>query len=233
MSRVEVRLQRGVDHPAADLARRPRSARGHPRHPASPAGRRCAGARSLWAMKAWNASAVVAKPPGTETPRPASSPIISPSEEFLPPTWARSVRRRSCSHRMLALKTGTPGSMRWQTANRTGAGRSVYFSNPTTPALARHHHGAFRMVSSTRPVFYVSDGTGITAETIGHSLLTQFAGTRFATDRHSVRRHRRQGAWRRPMRSAAPARQHGDCVRSWSTPASTRNSMRCWRKAGR
>lgn len=35
----------------------------------------------------------------------------------------------------------------------------------------------------TRPVFYVSDGTGITAETIGHSLLTQFAGVRFITDR--------------------------------------------------
>jgi [pyruvate, water dikinase]-phosphate phosphotransferase / [pyruvate, water dikinase] kinase len=34
-----------------------------------------------------------------------------------------------------------------------------------------------------RPVYYVSDGTGITAETIGHSLLTQFTGTRFATDR--------------------------------------------------
>lgn len=34
-----------------------------------------------------------------------------------------------------------------------------------------------------RPVFYVSDGTGITAETIGHSLLTQFSGIRFQTDR--------------------------------------------------
>jgi [pyruvate, water dikinase]-phosphate phosphotransferase / [pyruvate, water dikinase] kinase len=34
-----------------------------------------------------------------------------------------------------------------------------------------------------RPVYYVSDGTGITAETIGHSLLTQFTGTRFVTDR--------------------------------------------------
>lgn len=34
-----------------------------------------------------------------------------------------------------------------------------------------------------RPVFYVSDGTGITAETIGHSLLTQFTGFRFVTDR--------------------------------------------------
>jgi [pyruvate, water dikinase]-phosphate phosphotransferase / [pyruvate, water dikinase] kinase len=38
-------------------------------------------------------------------------------------------------------------------------------------------------MSATRPVFYVSDGTGITAETIGHSLLTQFPGLRFVTDR--------------------------------------------------
>ncbi|NZA27986.1 kinase/pyrophosphorylase [Luteimonas sp. SJ-92] len=36
---------------------------------------------------------------------------------------------------------------------------------------------------AARPVFYVSDGTGITAETIGHSLLTQFSGFRFVTDR--------------------------------------------------
>ncbi|MHC9085179.1 posphoenolpyruvate synthetase regulatory kinase/phosphorylase PpsR [Luteimonas sp. RIT-PG2_3] len=38
-------------------------------------------------------------------------------------------------------------------------------------------------MSDIRPVFYVSDGTGITAETIGHSLLTQFTDTRFKTDR--------------------------------------------------
>jgi len=38
-------------------------------------------------------------------------------------------------------------------------------------------------MSDIRLVFYVSDGTGITAETIGHSLLTQFEGTRFHTDR--------------------------------------------------
>jgi regulator of PEP synthase PpsR (kinase-PPPase family) len=37
--------------------------------------------------------------------------------------------------------------------------------------------------SQTRPVFYVSDGTGITVETIGHSLLTQFPGLRFITER--------------------------------------------------
>ena len=37
----------------------------------------------------------------------------------------------------------------------------------------------------TRPVFYVSDGTGITVETIGHSLLTQFPAFQFVTDRIS------------------------------------------------
>lgn len=40
-------------------------------------------------------------------------------------------------------------------------------------------------MSEVRPVFYVSDGTGITAETIGHSLLTQFTDTRFVTERIS------------------------------------------------
>ena len=34
-----------------------------------------------------------------------------------------------------------------------------------------------------RPVFFISDGTGITAETIGHSLLTQFSGVEFQTRR--------------------------------------------------
>ena len=34
---------------------------------------------------------------------------------------------------------------------------------------------------STRPVFIVSDRTGITAETLGHSLLTQFPGIHFQT----------------------------------------------------
>lgn len=38
-------------------------------------------------------------------------------------------------------------------------------------------------MASTRAVFYVSDGTGITAETIGHSLLTQFNGVDFQTRR--------------------------------------------------
>ncbi len=34
-----------------------------------------------------------------------------------------------------------------------------------------------------RPIFYISDGTGITAETIGHSVLTQFDGVEFEARR--------------------------------------------------
>ena len=67
-------------------------------------------------------------------------------------------------------------------------------------------------MSTIRPVFYVSDGTGITAETIGHSLLTQFSGFSFITDRMSfvddpekrvkpVPGSRRQGSGTRSGRS--------------------------------
>lgn len=35
------------------------------------------------------------------------------------------------------------------------------------------------MTTSARPVFFVSDGTGITAETLGNTLLTQFEGQEF------------------------------------------------------
>ncbi|MEJ5207593.1 MAG: pyruvate, water dikinase regulatory protein [Lysobacteraceae bacterium] len=38
-------------------------------------------------------------------------------------------------------------------------------------------------MAALRPVFYISDGTGITAETIGSSLLTQFPDVEFATQR--------------------------------------------------
>ncbi len=38
-------------------------------------------------------------------------------------------------------------------------------------------------MSTQRPVFFISDGTGITAETIGNSLLTQFPDVAFTTQR--------------------------------------------------
>ncbi|MCS6855951.1 MAG: kinase/pyrophosphorylase, partial [Elioraea sp.] len=34
-------------------------------------------------------------------------------------------------------------------------------------------------MTQRRTVFFVSDGTGITAQTLGHSLLTQFDGVQF------------------------------------------------------
>ena len=40
------------------------------------------------------------------------------------------------------------------------------------------HSGAF-----DRTVFFISDGTGITAEMLGHSLLTQFDGLRYRPQR--------------------------------------------------
>jgi len=53
-------------------------------------------ARPLCCMNSRKASDVVAKPPGTRMPAAESSPIISPSDAFLPPTCARSrMRKRS------------------------------------------------------------------------------------------------------------------------------------------
>src|SRR3954466_14621832 len=48
-------------------------------------------------MNSRKASAVVANPPGTRMPASDSAPVISPSEEFLPPTCAKSFSRRSLS----------------------------------------------------------------------------------------------------------------------------------------
>lgn len=59
-----------------------------------------------------------------------------------------------------------------------------------------------------RPVFYISDGTGITAETIGHSLLTQFNDTQFVGERISfVDDVERAGEAAERIRAAAQA--HG------------------------
>jgi [pyruvate, water dikinase]-phosphate phosphotransferase / [pyruvate, water dikinase] kinase len=41
----------------------------------------------------------------------------------------------------------------------------------------------FHKTADARTVFYVSDGTGVTAETLGHSVLTQFEGVRFKQQR--------------------------------------------------
>src|SRR5690554_5935422 len=124
-------------------------------------------------MNAWNASAVVAKPPGTETPSWLRLPIISPSEEFLPPTWARSFSRRSCSQRMLALKARLRDLWKQrgkgrcaETAGRCPAETAILATPPSSGPFMPQDQSDLPI----RPVFYVSDGTRITAETMGHSL---------------------------------------------------------------
>ena len=62
--------------------------------------------------------AVVAKPPGTRTPAADNSPIISPSDAFLPPTRATSVTRKVSSEiirsmpRHAPLRSAVPGGGR-------------------------------------------------------------------------------------------------------------------------
>ena len=165
----------------------------------------------------------------------ARLPIISPSEEFLPPTWARSVRRRSCSHRMLALKAGTPVFECGDGAGQSPAEvlilaiapgkRGVLASRRTRiPACMQHDP------TTSRPVFYVSDGTGITAETIGHSLLTQFGDTRFITDRipfvdNAEKAREAAERIRRGGEAARAAPDRGQFLRRH------RAQCACWRKA--
>ncbi|UJP06425.1 MAG: kinase/pyrophosphorylase [Nitrosomonas sp.] len=47
--------------------------------------------------------------------------------------------------------------------------------------MAAHRKLAQAMIRQKRTVFYLSDRTGITAETLGHSLLTQFDGMQWET----------------------------------------------------
>src|SRR6478735_6925821 len=146
-------------------------------------------ARPLCAMNNWNACAVVAKPPGTDTPSLARLPIISPSDAFFPPTLPRSVMRRSSSQRTRSLKGITPEGKR----GRAGPASEQFSGFAPVRASCRGAHTHVSPVDSRgqkppgsrmrRTIFYISDGTGITAETIGHSVLTQFETVEFETFR--------------------------------------------------
>src|SRR5450830_66776 len=63
---------------------------------------------ALCSRKSRKACAVVAKPPGTRTPAPASWLIISPSDAFLPPTDSTSVMRRFSKETTYAAPWGEP-----------------------------------------------------------------------------------------------------------------------------
>ena len=53
-----------------------------------------------------------------------------------------------------------------------------------------------------RTVFFVSDGTGITAETIGHSVLTQFEGVDFETFRLVLSEYREERTLKGSIKSS-------------------------------
>ena len=99
--------------------------------------------------------------PGTRTPACASWLIISPSEAFLPPTDSTSVIL-SCEKGMTYL----PRCMTMPTFSFDGIARSVMASAANQSAAMLPH---VRHLAYDRTVFFVSDGTGITAETLGHS----------------------------------------------------------------
>lgn len=63
------------------------------------------------------------------------------------------------------------------TSPASGATAPSASTGPIAPAPARpRQRAAAPRVSGKREVFFVSDGTGITAETLGHSVLAQFDG---------------------------------------------------------
>src|ERR1700743_2814436 len=72
------------------------------------------------------------------------------------------------------MRTGIPAGQERQFSRfvqcETRIGKRFHFRFAYTPFMRR-------------TIFYVSDGTGITAETIGHSVLTQFDGVDFQTFR--------------------------------------------------
>src|SRR3970282_1711463 len=112
------------------------------------------------------ARAVVANPPGTRTPAPPSWLIISPSEAFLPPTSATSFMRKVAKSRTrLVLLTAAVAEF-----NCASREKKLFYRQITLQAARMAH---------PRTAFFVSDRTGITAEMLGHSLLTQFDGVRF------------------------------------------------------
>ncbi len=113
---------------------------------------------------------MVAKPPGTCTPRRVRELIISPREAFLPPTFSTSCMP-SCSNGMTNAFKGAPevprGRLPW-------ARRAVKHCGPRRLKTRKYAQAVSR-----RTVFFVSDQTGVTAETLGHSLMTQFEGLEF------------------------------------------------------
>src|SRR5271169_2052132 len=117
------------------------------------------------AMKSRYVAAVVAKPPGTRTPKRASWLIISPSDAFLPPTLPTSPMRNVSNQEIyfcsiMSSKIAVVSITGRVPHDRTNTQRQGWMS--------KH-----------RSAFFISDRTGLTAEVLGRSLLSQFDGIEF------------------------------------------------------
>src|SRR5690606_3179365 len=157
--------------------------------PASACEMRCV--KPFCSRKSRYASAVVAKPFGTEMPSFERWLIISPSDEFLPPTISTSSRPTFSKGNMYVVKLvlvmgdsiGSSVRTDARFAGRHGNHMDIFSTKPTVlPLPTRNESRKFlrqRKTMQRRTIFFVSDQTGVTAETMGHSLLTQFDGVAF------------------------------------------------------
>ena len=60
----------------------------------------------------------------------------------------------------------------------------MYFNNPSEPdkpTIQNRHAMSLDNSQAIRSAFFISDGTAITAETLGRSILSQFASVPFET----------------------------------------------------
>ena len=102
--------------------------------------------------------------------------------------------------------------------------KAIFYGQPSHPA----RNNPFPLPDRDRTVFFVSDGTGLTAEALGHSLLTQFDGVEFTPavmpfidSRPSARGGRRASAGPRRRRERGRS-----CSPPWSTTPCARSCAR-------
>ena len=116
----------------------------------------------LWARNSRNADAVVAKPPGTRMPAPASWLIISPSDAFLPPTSSTSVMRSRSNGmtRALSVRHGRGLDGMLMRRGNLGGGAAFYLPAPGAARRCTAEQCAAR-TKQKRPLRAAVVATGI------------------------------------------------------------------------
>src|SRR5581483_11425402 len=115
--------------------------------------------------------------------------IISPSDAFLPPTRATSAMPNDSNHTTHSSFMFAPRNrrnLRIVTRNRASPPRlcGLRGRDPSRDFIYHQLPAPVCEYPMERDVFFVSDRTGITAETLGLSLLAQFNGIRFKKHEH-------------------------------------------------